>query len=266
MRSDNSGHLSDLGRGHGYGIAKPLEPQTDQCMRWKMENSSIVMETETSEWTTQYNTGSGYDREGADKRTLRSTPKNRIPNTGPMGVLIVDDNRLNGAAIRRSFSALKASIPVFEVRTCGEALDALYGVHPRISVLPPCIVVLNLDMPGSFGFLNELRREPDHLVRNSTVFVHSKSNSIPDRNRAYEWNIAGYIHDRPGRKSLLSLAQLLREYIQAVELPNYDESIDRCDMPSRRIPGCGVEAPPNVRFSSIPSSPDRASTRLELVI
>jgi CheY-like chemotaxis protein len=231
-----------------------------------MENSSIDMEADSCEWPTQYDTSPGYDRDEAHKRSLRPRSKNEIQSTGPIGVLIVDDNRLNGAAIRRSFSALKASIPVFEVRTCGEALDALYGVHPRISVLPPCIVVLNLDMPGSFGFLNELRREPDHLVRNSTVFVHSKSNSIPDRNRTYEWNIAGYIHDRPGRKSLLSLARLLREYIQAVELPNYDESIDRCDMPPRCIPGCGVEAPPNVRFSSIRSPPDRASSNLELVI
>jgi hypothetical protein len=114
-------------------------------------------------------------------------------------------------------------------------LDALHGVHSRMNALPSCILLLNLDMPESFGFLKALRSS-NHFVRNAVVFVHSKSNSIVDHTRAYEWNIAGYIHDRPGRKSLLSLARLLREYIRAVELPDHDESGANGFMPISRTP------------------------------
>jgi CheY-like chemotaxis protein len=185
-------------------------------------------------------------------------------SAGLAGVLIVDDNRLNGAAIRRAFSELQVATSVFEVRTCGEALDALHGVHSRIDVLPRCVLLLNLDMPHSFEFLEELRRDSDQSVRNSTVFVHSTSNSVSDRNRAYDRNVAGYIHDRPGRKSLLSMARLLREYIRAVELPDQAGPLNRRNLALRHTSASGVEASRYVRPSPIPSHPTRAVSGLKL--
>lgn len=228
-----------------------------------MENSLIDKGADRCEWTTEDGTSSVRSRMKAEERAVRPRPNGQNLNSGLIGVLIIDDNRFNGAAVRRSFTALDASIPVFEVRACEEALDVLYGEHSRLSALPPCVLVLNLDMPGGLEFLKELRLSSDQSVRNATVFVHSQSNSVPDRNRAYEWNIAGYIHDRPGRKSLLGLARLLREYVRAVELPDHEESID-CRVPSRCTSDVGVETSGYVRPTSNPSYPAGATTGFEL--
>ena len=231
-----------------------------------MENSSAIIETNICEWTSQDSTLSGCVREEPDQRSLRHRPTNQSPNTEPMGVLIVDDNKLNGAAIRRSFGALEASISVFEVRTCDQALNALHGVHPRIRALPPCVLVLNLDMPGSFEFLKRLRLDTIYSVRNSPVFVHSQSNAPHDRNQAYEWKVAGYIHDRPGRKSLLGLARLLREYIRSIEPPSHEQSINVPRISSRPAPDSGAETSADVWSSPMRASPNGASIGLELVI
>jgi hypothetical protein len=224
-------------------IADAIQIQPGQYTRYQMENSAITNEPGTYEEMTQVRTWPGYCPDGVSETAPPPVPEAQFANTRPIGVLIVDDNRLNGASVRRSFGALQVSMPMFEVRTCGEAWDVLHGTHSRIDVLPPCVLLLNLDMPQSFDFLQALRGDANLAVRNATVFVHSKSNSVAHRNRAYNWNIAGYIHDRPGRKSLLRLARLLREYIWAVELPDHGGMVDRSNMaPHRRWVGA-IEMP-----------------------
>lgn len=122
-----------------------------------MENFSVVIEPGHYDWMTEECTSSELDPENAGQLTLPPWSLSRSLQPEATGVLIIDDNRLNGASIRRSLGALQMSKPIFEVRTCDEALDALCGLHSRIKVLPPCVLVLNIDMPGSFEFLSELR-------------------------------------------------------------------------------------------------------------
>jgi CheY-like chemotaxis protein len=227
---------------HDGGTAGVIQVQPDQGTRFAMENSEIFNEASTDQEVARFQTLSGYGRLRYECSRFPE-PKVQFANSGPVGVLIVDDNRLNGSAIRRSFGALQASIPIFEVRTCGEAWDVLHGAHSRIDALPPSVMLLNLDMPGSFDFLRAVRQEANHATQNAIVFVHSKSNSAAQRNSAYAWNIAGYIHDRPGRKSLLSLARLLREYIVAVELPDHYGALEVHETPQHRTSGDLIEMP-----------------------
>jgi DNA-binding NarL/FixJ family response regulator len=222
-----------------------------------MENFPVTSDSKSFDPNTHLGMPSGSDGEVVQERFMRPRPEDENLDTRPVGVLIIDDNRLNGVAIRRSFTALQVFTAIFEVRTCGEALDALHGMHSRMNALPPCILLLNLDMPESFEFLKVLRSS-NHSGRNAVIFVHSKSNSIANHTRAYDWNIAGYIHDRPGRKSLLSLARLLREYIRAVELPDHDDSSASGSMLASRTPGFDVSSPLSARPSSGSSHPERA--------
>jgi CheY-like chemotaxis protein len=218
---------------HKCGVGCVIHVQPDDGTRCEMENSGIFIEADADQEVSQFQTASGYGRQRCDTPRFPE-PKARFANSGPVGVLIVDDNRLNGRAIRRSFGALQASIPIFEVRTCGEAWDVLHDTHSRIDVLPPSVILLNLDMPGSFDFLKAVRNDADHASQNTIIFVHSKSNSAAQRNSTYAWNIAGYIHDQPGRKSLLGLARLLRDYTVAVELPDHRGALDVHEMPQHR--------------------------------
>lgn len=230
-----------------------------------MKSFSTATISDTYEETAQYSTSSGCNREEAKERSLHPRIDGQPLNTGLVGVLIIDDNKLNGAAIRRSFSALRESAPVFEVRTFEEALDALCGVHSRLPVLPPCVLLLNLDMPHSFEFLRQLRQDSNPLVRNLTVVVHSASNSVAVRNRADDWNVAGYVHDRPGRTSLLGLARLLRQHIKAVELPELEPFGSR-DVPPRCTPDCKAETPFDTWPFPIFSRRNEAPTQMELGI
>lgn len=136
-----------------------------------------------------------------------------------VNILLVDDDKVDVMAVKRSFRELKIANPVIEARNGIEALDYLRGHNGREKVPSPCLVLLDLNMPrmGGIEFLEELRRDP--ALRGTLVFVMTTSAAEDDRTRAYQRNVAGYVlKHRPGQ-SFLEAISMLEHYWRVIEFP-----------------------------------------------
>jgi CheY-like chemotaxis protein len=134
-------------------------------------------------------------------------------------ILLVDDDKVDVMAVKRSFRELKIANPVIVAHNGIEALDCLRGQngHPKVS--SPCLVLLDLNMPrmGGVEFLDKLRH--DEALRRTLVFVMTTSGAEEDRARAYNMNIAGYVlKHRPGQ-SFLEAISMLEHYWRVIEFP-----------------------------------------------
>jgi CheY-like chemotaxis protein len=136
-----------------------------------------------------------------------------------VNILLVDDDKVDVMAVKRSFRELRIANPVIEARNGIEALDYLRGQNGREKVPSPCLVLLDLNMPrmGGIEFLEELRRDAD--LRGTLVFVMTTSAAEDDRTRAYQKNVAGYVlKHRPGQ-SFLEAISMLEHYWRVIEFP-----------------------------------------------
>jgi CheY-like chemotaxis protein len=134
-------------------------------------------------------------------------------------ILIVDDDKVDVMALKRSFRELKIANPVIEAHNGVEALDKLRGQNGYAKVPSPSLVLLDLNMPrmGGIEFLAELRRDED--LRGTLVFVMTTSAAEEDRTRAYDKNVAGYVlKHRPGQ-SFLEAISMLEHYWRVIEFP-----------------------------------------------
>lgn len=134
-------------------------------------------------------------------------------------ILLVDDDKIDAKAVRRSFQASKFDNPVVEARNGIQAMDLLHGENGCEMVPCPFVILLDLDMAGmdGFEFLEKLRSDPN--LRRAPVFVMSASESHEDRKRAYNFNIAGFIRKKNPSRSFLKEVQMLQHYIQVTEFP-----------------------------------------------
>jgi len=138
----------------------------------------------------------------------------------PVTILLVDDDKVDSMAVKRSFRELRIANPVVEARNGIEALEHLRGQNGSARVPAPCLVLLDLNMPrmGGIEFLDELRRDP--ALQRTLVFVMTTSAAAEDRMRAYDKNVAGYVlKHRPGQSFLDSIS-MLEHYWRIVEFPN----------------------------------------------
>jgi CheY-like chemotaxis protein len=134
-------------------------------------------------------------------------------------ILLVDDDKVDIMAVKRSFRELKIANPVIEAHNGIEALELLRGTNGREKVQSPCLVLLDLNMPrmSGFEFLDRLRR--DEALRSTLVFVMTTSGAEEDRARAYDMNVAGYVlMHRPGQ-SFLEAISMLEHYWRVIEFP-----------------------------------------------
>ena len=134
-------------------------------------------------------------------------------------ILLVDDDKVDTMAVRRSFRELNITNPVVATRNGIEALECLRGENGREKVPSPCLVLLDLNMPrmGGIEFLGELRNDP--ALRRTVVFVMTTSEAEEDRMRAYDKNVAGYVlKHRPGQ-SFLDAIGMLQHYWRTIEFP-----------------------------------------------
>jgi CheY-like chemotaxis protein len=134
-------------------------------------------------------------------------------------ILLVDDDKVDTMAVRRSFRELNITNPMVAARNGIEALEHLRGENGHDKVPSPCLVLLDLNMPrmGGIEFLAELRNDP--ALRRTLVFVMTTSEAEEDRMRAYDKNIAGYVlKHRPGQ-SFLDAIGMLQHYWRTIEFP-----------------------------------------------
>ena len=102
--------------------------------------------------------------------------------TSTPNLLLVDDDRVDTLAVRRSLRGLDISCPVVSAQDRIEALERLRGEdgHARIE-LPLVLLDLNMPRMGGLDFLKELRRDP--VLRPTEVSVMTTSSAPEDRTR-----------------------------------------------------------------------------------
>ncbi len=136
-------------------------------------------------------------------------------NSRAVTVLVVDDDKVDVAAVRRAFAALHIGNPIVEANNGIEALEFLRGDNDRPKLPSPHIVLLDLNMPRMNGveFLEELRADVE--LRTTVVFVLTTSNAPDDRQECYERHISGYLlKHQPGRDFPQTVA-MLEQYWRA---------------------------------------------------
>jgi CheY-like chemotaxis protein len=134
-------------------------------------------------------------------------------------ILLVDDDKVDTMAVKRSFQNLRISNPVIEAHNGIEALEFLRGENGRQKILQPCLLLLDLNMPRMDGIelLGELRQDPE-LCR-ILVFIMTTSASEDDRMRAYEKNVAGYLVKHRVGETFLDAISMLEHYWRLIEFP-----------------------------------------------
>jgi CheY-like chemotaxis protein len=134
-------------------------------------------------------------------------------------ILLVDDDKIDVMAVRRSFRALKIANPLIEAHNGIEALEYLRGENGREKLPLPCAILLDLNMPrmGGFEFLDVLRG--DEALRGTLVFVMTTSAVEEDRAVAYDKNVAGYVLKHRAGQSFLEAISALDHYWRVIEFP-----------------------------------------------
>jgi CheY-like chemotaxis protein len=141
-------------------------------------------------------------------------------NHRPVTILLVEDDKVDVMAIRRSFRELKIANPLIEAGNGVEALERLRGQNGFDKLPSPCLVLLDLNMPRMNGleFLEEVRHDPD--LRRTIIFVMTTSRADEDRTSAYDKNVAGYVLKERAGEAFLDSVRMLNSYWLLVEFPD----------------------------------------------
>ena len=134
-------------------------------------------------------------------------------------ILLVEDDKVDRMAIKRSFRDLKIANPVVEACNGIDALEFLRGENGREKVPTPCLILLDLNMPrmGGIEFLEVLRSDPS--LHRMVVFVMTTSAAEEDRTQAYDKNVAGYILKQRAGQDFLELIGMLQLYWRVIQFP-----------------------------------------------
>ncbi|MCA0922078.1 response regulator [Pseudooceanicola nanhaiensis] len=133
--------------------------------------------------------------------------------------LLVEDDRMDITIFKRAVSKVGLASPVHVANNGRGALDRLRRRTPEERVDRPLLIVLDLNMPlmDGFEFLAELRSDPD--LRDHVVFVLTTSLDPGDVQRAYGFNIAGYLTKSSSYEAFVTKVRLLSCYAGSVDLP-----------------------------------------------
>jgi len=131
-------------------------------------------------------------------------------------ILVVDDDTIDVMAVRRAF---KQSGMAGRIVTASDGIEALERLRDGVSVKPPYLVLLDLNMPRMNGieFLSAARQDPK--INKAVIFVLTTSKAEDDKNKAYGHNVAGYIVKEGSPEGYINTADLLHSYSRVVELP-----------------------------------------------
>lgn len=135
-------------------------------------------------------------------------------------VLLVEDDKVDRMAVKRSFRDLRIANPVIEASNGIEALERLRGENGYEPVPAPYLILLDLNMPrmGGIEFLEVLRSDPS--LHRSVVFVMTTSAAEEDRIKAYDKNVAGYVLKHCAGQSFLESISMLEHYWRVVQFPD----------------------------------------------
>jgi len=136
-----------------------------------------------------------------------------------LNIVLVEDDDGDAKAVRRAFQKAKIANPIVHAVDGIQALEMLRGTNGNDKVAPPCMLLVDLNMPRMNGLqLVEALRQDEEL-RHTIVFILSTSKREEDKTAAYDLNVAGYIVKATAGLDFLNLVNLVDCYWRIVELP-----------------------------------------------
>lgn len=135
-------------------------------------------------------------------------------------ILIVDDDKVCVMALQRAIKKMKLLNPV-EVASDGvEAWEKLKGEAGKTPMMPPYIILLDINMPRMNGheFLEKIRS--DDLLHRSLVFVLTTSSAKEDVERAYNQNISGYVVKESPYDSFIKTFEMVDKFANLIVFPD----------------------------------------------
>lgn len=139
-----------------------------------------------------------------------------------LNLLLVEDDEIDRKAVKRAFDKLQVPVHIVEATDGRQALDILSGKSDIAPPPHPYVILLDINLPQMDGIelLQRLRTEiQDQKVRNAIVFVLTTSEAERDLERAYDYNVAGYLVKSEARGGLRAIAEMLRAYREVVVFP-----------------------------------------------
>ncbi len=133
--------------------------------------------------------------------------------------LIVDDDEVSVMSIQRAIKKQKLVNPQRVAKDGQEALEILREETSTDNVLPPYIIILDLNMPRMNGieFLEVVRS--DATLHRAVIFVLTTSEAPGDIASAYDKNIAGYIVKESASETFADALAMIESYSKLVVLP-----------------------------------------------
>ena len=134
-------------------------------------------------------------------------------------IVIVDDDEVDVMDIQDSLKRKKIGNHSVVASDGVEALELLQAKGKDITVHPPFLILLDINMPrmGGLEFLEQLREDP--RLKSSIVFMLTTSDNDQDRFQAYKHNVAGYLLKDQTGEELLKKLQLIEDYLLYVRFP-----------------------------------------------
>ncbi|MEM8792216.1 MAG: response regulator [Pseudomonadota bacterium] len=134
-------------------------------------------------------------------------------------ILIIDDDEVSIMAMRRALRKMKLVNPVRVAHDGVMGLEILRGEAGQEQMLPPFIVLLDINMPRMNGheFLKEVRDDPK--LHRALIFVLTTSDAPEDVMRAYDQNIAGYVVKEQPYETFVQTLALVDHVAKLVVLP-----------------------------------------------
>ena len=135
-------------------------------------------------------------------------------------ILVVEDSDIDIEKIRRSFRKIGLEGILYRAKDGIEALEIMRGENGRERLLPPYIVLLDLNLPrmNGFEFLDAIRN--DEYLGRTPVFVLSTSNRQMDIDNAYAYCVCGYISKPVGMAAMVDALERATEFWKVNELPS----------------------------------------------
>jgi len=142
-----------------------------------------------------------------------------VEQTQTVKVLLVEDDDGDAKSVQRAFRSVRIANPIVRAIDGIDALDILRGTNGKTKLVPPYLLLVDLNMPRMNGIeLVEALRK-DRELHNCIVFMLTTSNRDEDKIAAYNFNIAGYIVKERAGRDFQRLIDLMQGYWRIVELP-----------------------------------------------
>lgn len=136
----------------------------------------------------------------------------RAPNKP---ILIVEDDDVDVMTMQRAFKEIHVPNPVVRQENGELAIEYLRDRRNA----PPCIILLDLNMPVMNGieFLEVVKR--DHELRRIPVVVVTTSKEQEDKVNSFNFSVAGYMEKPVDYRRFVDVVRSIDVYWSLSELP-----------------------------------------------